>query len=65
MTEATQQAVESHLNPDEVVYRATPTGSKFHKSDAFVRLIMGPICSGKSVACCWELFRKACMRNVR
>ena len=63
MNTVVQQSVESHLNPDEVLYHATPTGSKFHKSDAFVRLIMGPIGSGKSVACCWEVFRKACAQT--
>ena len=50
-------------NPVETVYKATHTGSKFHKSDAFVRLIMGPIGSGKSVACCWEVFLKACAQK--
>ena len=48
---------------DETVYHATPTGSKFHKSEAFVRLIMGPIGSGKSVACCWEVFMRACAQK--
>lgn len=46
-------------NDNEIVYRPTPTGKLFHKSDAFVRLIIGPIGSGKSVASCWEIFRKA------
>ena len=43
----------------EVVYKASPTGKRFHKADDFVRLVIGPIGSGKSVMCCWELFRKA------
>ena len=49
---------------DEVLYKATSTGSKFHKSDAFVRAMMGPIGSGKSVACCWEIFRKSCQQSA-
>ena len=47
----------------EVLYKATPTGARFHKSDAFIRIIMGPIGSGKSVAGCWEIFRKACAQE--
>ena len=31
---------------------------QFHKSDAFVRAMFGPIGSGKSVACCIELLKK-------
>lgn len=40
-------------------YVAEPTPAKFHLSDAFVRGMMGPIGSGKSVACCHEIFRKS------
>ena len=40
-------------------YDAGPTASRFHKSDAFVRGIMGPVGSGKSVACCWEIYMRA------
>lgn len=43
----------------EVVYNAEPTPRLFHQSDEFVRSIMGPIGSGKSVACCWEIFLRA------
>ena len=39
-------------------YNASPTGAKFHADDSFVRLIMGPIGSGKSVGCCAELMAK-------
>ena len=42
-----------------IEYRASPTGRRFHASTAFVRGIMGPVGSGKSVACCFELFSKA------
>lgn len=40
-------------------YKASPTAQEFHKSKAFVRGIMGPFGSGKSVAMCWEIFMKA------
>lgn len=40
-------------------YNATPTGSKLHASNQFVRLIMGPIGSGKSVTCCMEVMARA------
>lgn len=43
----------------DVNYLATPTLSKFHKDTSFVRGAMGPIGSGKSVACCWEIFKQA------
>jgi hypothetical protein len=42
-----------------VQYKASKTGWAFHQSDAFVRGLMGPIGSGKSVACCWEIWRRA------
>lgn len=48
------------LDPSDVVtYKASKTCRAFHNSDAFVRLLIGPIGSGKSVACCLELFRIA------
>jgi hypothetical protein len=40
-------------------YNTTPVLSKFHNSKAFVRGIKGPIGSGKSVACCVEIFIRA------
>lgn len=43
----------------EVVYKASPTLKKFHHSQSFVRGAMGAIGSGKSVACCWEIFKQA------
>jgi len=42
-----------------IIYNAYPTTKLFHASDKFVRGLMGPIGSGKSVACCWELFKLA------
>jgi hypothetical protein len=40
-------------------YKASPTAIKFHESDAFVKGIRGPFGSGKSVACCFEIFMRA------
>ena len=42
----------------KVNYVATPSGSKFMQSSAGVRLIMGPVGSGKSVVCIMEVFRR-------
>lgn len=39
-------------------YEASETMSKFHQSEAFVRGVRGPIGSGKSVGCCFEIFRR-------
>lgn len=46
---------------DRVViqYTPSPTISGFHASNALVRGIRGPIGSGKSVACCWEIWTRA------
>ena len=38
-------------------YQAEPTASKFHRDESFVRGLMGPIGSGKSVACTEEIKR--------
>jgi hypothetical protein len=40
-------------------YTASPVCANFHNSEAFVRGIKGPIGSGKSVACCMEIFKRA------
>lgn len=39
-------------------YYPPPTGEAFMKSMAPVRLIMGPVGSGKSTVCCVEIFRQ-------
>lgn len=41
-------------------YTAPPTCAKFMKSNAFGRMIAGPVGSGKTTACLFELFRRAC-----
>ena len=40
-------------------YSPSPTGKLFHRSDAFVRGLMGPVGSGKSVCCVMELLRRS------
>lgn len=41
-------------------YVASKTMAKFHRSEAFVRTLFGPIGSGKSVACVAEMMRISC-----
>ena len=39
------------LDPvNDKIYMATPTGSNFHRSDAKLRLMAGPVGCGKTVA---------------
>lgn len=40
-------------------YYATKTAAEFHKSEAFVRLQVGPVGCGKSVDSCIEIMRRA------
>lgn len=40
-------------------YIIAPTMELFHSDDSFVRALMGPIGSGKSVACCMEVLKRA------
>jgi hypothetical protein len=40
-------------------YEAPPICATFHKSDAFGRIIAGPVGSGKTTSCIMELFRRA------
>lgn len=44
----------------DVVYNPSPTLARFHASQALVRGVRGPIGSGKSVGCCWEIWSRAC-----
>jgi len=46
-----------------VNYKASKTCGLFHNSPAFFRGIMGPIGSGKSVACIVELYRLGCLQE--
>ena len=43
----------------QVIYHATQTATLFHASNDFVRLLIGPIGSGKSVACVMEILARA------
>ena len=40
-------------------YHASETLWRFHQSNELVRCIRGPVGSGKSTACCWELWIRA------
>lgn len=40
-------------------YVMSPTGAKFHASQKRVKAIMGPVGSGKTVMCCWEVWMRA------
>ena len=42
-----------------MVYQASPTLSRFHRSKLFYRGIVGPVGSGKSTACCMEIMSRA------
>lgn len=44
-------------------YYPSATTERFHASDKFVRALLGPIGSGKSVACCIELWKLANMQK--
>ncbi|CAB4125124.1 hypothetical protein UFOVP55_62 [uncultured Caudovirales phage] len=41
-------------------FTAPPTCARFMKSASFGRMIAGPVGSGKTTACLFELFRRAC-----
>lgn len=47
----------------DINYTPTPTVQKFMASDAKMRVLMGPVGSGKSVACCFEIIRRAAMQE--
>lgn len=47
----------------EIDYTPPPTGKKFMESDAKMRVLMGPVGSGKSVTCSFEVIRRASMQE--
>jgi hypothetical protein len=49
--------------PFEVNYTPPRTGEKFMASDAKMRVLMGPVGSGKSVTCSFEIIRRAAMQE--
>lgn len=47
----------------DIDYTPPSTGAKFMKSDAKMRVLMGPVGSGKSVTCSFEVIRRASMQD--
>jgi hypothetical protein len=47
----------------DIDYTPPPTGEKFMKSDAKMRVLMGPVGSGKSVTCSFEIIRRAALQE--
>jgi hypothetical protein len=47
----------------DINYTPPPTGEKFMESDAKMRVLMGPVGSGKSVTCSFEIVRRASMQK--
>ena len=47
----------------EINYTPPPTIARFMRSDAKFRVLQGPIGAGKSVACCFEIVRRAAMQE--
>jgi len=49
------------IQPRQEIKKYTPphTANLFHQSNDFVRLLMGPVGSGKSTSCCFEVFTRA------
>jgi hypothetical protein len=46
-------------NDQAIRYIAEPTIEKFHTSEEFYRVLIGPVGSGKSTGCCFEIFTRA------
>ena len=55
---STDEPLENGIN-----YKPSPTAEQMMTSDAVVRALMGPLGSGKSVACAMELVRRACLQQ--
>lgn len=47
----------------DIDYTPPPTGERFMHSDAKMRVLMGPVGSGKSVTCSFEIVRRAAMQE--
>ena len=47
----------------EIDYTPPPTGKKFMQSNRRMRVLMGPVGSGKSVTCSFEVVRRASMQK--
>ena len=48
----------------ELNYSAEKTIAEFHADNSFVRGIRGPVGSGKSVGCCFEILQRAWLQKV-
>jgi len=46
-------------NSISIDYWAEPTIEKFHQCDDFYRILIGPVGSGKSTGCCFDIFTRA------
>ena len=46
-------------NERVIEYNASATLARFHRDDSFYRVIIGPVGSGKSTGCCFEIMRRA------
>lgn len=47
------------MTPLKLDFRSSPVIWKFLNDNSFVRAVLGPVGSGKSYACCAELFKRA------
>jgi hypothetical protein len=43
----------------KLTYEVSPTFTKFHNDDTFIRVVMGSVGSGKTTGCCWEAYMRA------
>lgn len=50
--------------PEVTTYSASLTCTRFHLDDSPIRGLMGPLGSGKSVACCMEIMQRAVRQPV-
>jgi hypothetical protein len=55
-------ALEGYKN-EAPTYKASMTIAQFHKSNVFIRAVMGPFGSGKSVGCCMDIFLRSCQQK--
>lgn len=53
--------IEIYRDNKSLTYFPSKTGIDFHSNDSMVRLIMGPIGSGKTSACCFEIVRRTAL----
>lgn len=53
-----------NASDDKKIYIPSPTGERFHSSDSFVRVVMGPYGSGKTTMAIQEVVRRACAMPV-